>query len=329
MLKPNGGPSVCPSCTSYRLVRVGKIPASDLFAGRRLTRPLDGGYLYRCCDCHLSFRFPILPETEISTLYQEGSADAWVCEAARREDWKIANKWIGQLLRPGMSILDVGCFDGTFLESLGPVYRRLGVEMHRAACDRAIGKGVEIIASRYEELGGVSEKFDAIVSFDLIEHVSNPARLLSTLSKAVRPRGIVIVSSGNSRARTWRIMGSRYWYCAISEHVSFVNPKWCDFITPTVGLRVEHRQTFSHARAGFSQKLREAVRNCGYCVAPSATAWLRKRGFGGKNAQCYPVLAEHPPSWMSARDHFIFLGRKVHSATADMNVQCEAEDVGC
>lgn len=306
--------STCPSCGSVVLRRVGKIPSSDVFAGQQLPEPLDGGYLYKCTECYLSFRFPVRSESKLEALYRKGSEDAWTCDPTKREDWRIASLWIRKLLPQGSSILDVGCFDGEFLGTLSSSYRLFGVEIQEGARYKASARGVKIIAKRHEELEGASKRFDGIVSFDVIEHVRNPVSFLAKLSNVVHPSGIVIVSSGNSEAGTWRFMGSRYWYCTIAEHISFISPRWCDAVISSVGLRVESQQRFSHASVGFSRKLGETTRNLAYYTIPGATSWLRKRGFGGKDVQHCRALADHPPSWMSARDHFIFLTRKTASA---------------
>jgi len=300
----------CPSCGCVKLTVIGRIPGSDVFAGRQLAQPLEGGSLYRCRKCHLSFRSPTRTEPELNALYRDGSQEAWVSNAARRRDWRIASAWIRDVLPKGSSILDVGCFDGAFLETLGPAYRWFGIEIQKDAREKACARGVDIIASNHDELAGLPGEFDGIVAFDLIEHVHNPTMFLSTLSKATRRSGVVIVSSGNSDAWTWRVMGSSYWYCAIGEHICFINPRWCEIVAPRVGLHMEGQARFSHADASILQKLGESARNLAHHVAPEVTAWMRTRGLGGKDARRFPTLAEYPPSWMSARDHFLFLGRR-------------------
>jgi hypothetical protein len=70
---------------------VGKIPASDIFAGWPLSQPLDGGWLYRCRGCHLSFRFPRKREDELNALYLDGSGTAWAGDGSLRKDYTAAH----------------------------------------------------------------------------------------------------------------------------------------------------------------------------------------------------------------------------------------------
>jgi SAM-dependent methyltransferase len=305
----------CPACGCAELKAAGEIPPSDIFAGRRLSEPLDGGWLFSCKECHLSFRFPRKTQEELDALYQSGSIAAWSVEPSQRVDWKTAIAWAEERLPVGSSVLDVGCFDGSFLKLLGSGYRRFGIEIHPHARKKAAAEDVIIIGRRYEELAGVAGEFDAIFAFDLIEHIHDPVRFLTLMSNALRPSGILVVSSGNSDAGSWRLMGAGYWYCAISEHISFVNPRWCEITAPQAHLHIERLALFSHCTAPVHRKVLECIKNLVYRAAPRGTAWMRRRGFGHKDAQRFPVLAEHPPSWMSARDHFMLFARKT-GATA-------------
>ena len=299
----------CPACGSLNLALIGTIPSSDLFAGRQLPKPREGGALYGCRVCHLSFRYPCASDDELNSLYETGCGNAWT-SGQPRKDWKIAKAWIEERLPLGSSILDVGCFDGGFLNTLVPGYERCGIEIQRSAREEACGTGVRLIAAKYDELVNWSDRFDAVVAFDLVEHVRDPANLLAMFAGAVRPSGLVIVSSGNSDAWSWRLLGSRYWYCAIGEHISFVNPRWARPICSRVGLALQSCEIFSHSNSGARRKLTEILQNLAYWLAPGPTALIRRMGVGGKDARRFPELANYPPSWMSARDHFIFLSSK-------------------
>lgn len=301
---------ICPSCGCSAPRSMGKIPASDVFAGRRLDKPLDGGGLYRCRRCRLAFRFPLRSEQELDELYQSGIEDAWSANPAARNDWQIAGRWLSDSLVAGSSVLDVGCFDGRFLETVGNGYRRCGIEIHSAAASRASSKGIEIVGQHYRQLATMNRKFDAIVSFDLIEHVPDPVSFLALLSGALATAGLAIVSSGNVDAWSWRIMGSRYWYCTISEHISFISPRWCRLALPAAALDLQRQARFSHGGDGPLRSANEAAANLAYRLFPGGIAWMRRHGVGGKDVSRHPALAEHPPSWMMARDHFIFMARR-------------------
>ena len=57
-------------------------------------------------------------------------------------------------------ILDVGCFDGGFLDSLGSRYERHGIEINEQASQEAQRKGVDIIGTDFSDLEKLSGSYD-------------------------------------------------------------------------------------------------------------------------------------------------------------------------
>jgi SAM-dependent methyltransferase len=296
---------LCPDCSGDAKL-IGLIPATDVFAGRSLERPLPGGSLYRCRRCLLGFRWPRLAKDELDALYKGGNETTWSTPLDSRADWHIAREWIAQLVPMGSRILDVGCFDGGFLEPLVDSYQCFGIEIHPNARDRAKRKGIAVIGSDFSEVTG---GFDCITALDVIEHMERPRSFLDHCLTAVRPQGWVLVSTGNLDAFSFRVMGSRYWYCTIAEHISFLSPVWFQAIEQKSSCILK-QTTFAHGAASTSRRFREAANNVLYRTAPWAFRNLRKLGFGGKSVDGSPELADHPPVWGSARDHFMVLVQK-------------------
>lgn len=303
MTKPS---PLCPDCAGSTKL-IGSIPATDVFAGRMLERPLSGGFMYRCRQCSLGFRWPRLSKDELDTLYLQGNELTWTTPADSRRDWCMAHDWIKEMLPAESRVLDVGCFDGGFLEPLVGSYRCCGIEIHRAARNRAEQKGIEVIGSDFSAVAG---SFDCITAFDVIEHVDRPKSFLNDCLAAIRPGGWALISTGNLDARTFQWMGSRYWYCTIAEHISFVSPAWFSGLADALGCRVVKQATFAHGRASRSGRIREVANNVLYRTMPSGFRALRKLGMGGKKVRSHPELVNHPPGWGSARDHFMVLVQK-------------------
>lgn len=299
--------TLCPSCggSSYF---IGSIPPTDIFAGRILLEPLNGGSLYRCKVCQLGFRWPRLSKTELDLLYEDGSDHAWSSSVHLRRDWSVAHKWITSTLSKGDSILDIGCFDGGALESLVGNYKCFGVEIHPKARLLAEQKGISLIGSDFSDLKG---NFGFITAFDVIEHVEDPAIFLRKCLNALRPGGCLLISTGNFDSFTFRMMGSRYWYCTIAEHISFVSPRWFLKHFSEMGCKCEKLITFAHDEASIGRRIKEIFMNALYWIHPSIIGALRRFGLGKKNIAKHPILAETPPGWVSASDHFMVLLRKL------------------
>jgi SAM-dependent methyltransferase len=288
-------------------VLVGAIPSSIDFAGNLLRTPLPGGNLFRCLSCGLAFRYPRLSKADLDLLYCQGNAGNWQSAPAARPDWQIANKWISRYLPTACSILDIGCFDGEFLRSIGAIHNRFGIEIHEGACGKARESGIHIIGSDFATMPEINKMFDVVTSFDVIEHSHNPMEFLAKLAGVTQKNGIIIISTGNSDAFGWRLLGGHYWYCAIGEHLSFPNPNWCRWAAPLLGLELEQVVTFSHVNATWRQWLADVAKNLFYAVLPRGFAYLRAMGMGDAIFRGHKELLKNPPKWMSAKDHFLCL----------------------
>ncbi len=297
----------CICCGSDAIVSVGKIPPSIRFAGRLLSRPLPGGYLFKCRVCRLAFRYPRLGKSELDALYSKGNVENWQSAPAARADWRNARLWVSQHLATGGSILDVGCFDGGFLKTVGTEHRRHGIEIHEAASVRAQKDGIRLIGTDFTDLSKVEPSFDVVTSFDVIEHTHDPFAFLSSLVGATRKEGIIIISTGNSDALSWRLLGASYWYCSIGEHLSFINPRWCKWVAPHLDIELKQIIQFSHESTTWRRWGGETLKNLLYAVSPHGFSLLRGIGFGGAEYREHRELAGQPPHWISAKDHFICL----------------------
>jgi 2-polyprenyl-3-methyl-5-hydroxy-6-metoxy-1,4-benzoquinol methylase len=224
-----------------------------------------------------------------------------------RRDWQIAWNWLTQSLPAESRILDTGCFDGGFLEPLIGKHQCYGIEIHPSARKRAEEKGVEIIGCDFSAISGT---FDCITAFDVIEHMEHPQSFLKNCLAKLRPGGWFLVSSGNLDAYTFRLIGSRYWYCAIAEHISFVSPMWFSKLVNTLNYRIDKQVTFAHSNASLLLRIKQAVINWVYHLLPDGFRHLRRLGCGGKNVSVHAELVDHPPSWGSAYDHFMVLIQK-------------------
>ena len=302
----------CTGCQQKSAEEVGIINPTNRFAGRVLSRILVGGKLWHCGNCDLKFRWPALSDEELEFLYEAGSIDAWNTEYYEREDWNTALHWITSKLPSQSKVLDVGCFNGAFLENLGGSYQRFGIEISSSAAKIAAKKGINVVGSSIHSINDEVEFYDCVTVFDVIEHVRNPEEFLVTILEKIKVGGYVIVSTGNSDAWAFRTMGSNYWYCTIAEHISFVNPRWISGFCKKNNASIGDQKFFCHKKGAdkFDNQLLDLLKNIVYKISPNLSALLRKIGVGGDFARTEPNLLHHPPNWKSARDHFITIIKK-------------------
>jgi SAM-dependent methyltransferase len=163
---------------------------------------------------------------------------------------------------------------------------------------------VHIIGNDFSALQGHPGKFDVVTAFDVIEHVRNPAELLGMMISAVRPGGLLMISTGNTQAWSWRLLGSRYWYCKTPEHMSFMCPEWFQSEVPLHSARIAEVVHFSHATSRV-RAVRELLANLLYWCLPSLVAMLRWVVGGDGNNGSRGKLDFTPPSWATAKDHML------------------------
>lgn len=301
----------CPSCCLTNTTLLGIIAPSNIFAGRVLEKERAGGTLWQCVDCHLLFRNPRPSAEEINKLYQSGYVDNWSTPVEQRTDWRLIQEWL-KAQKEVKSLIDVGCFDGRMLEFLGRDYEWLGVEIHPEAAQLARLKGVDVVGNNFASLPALNLKVDVALAVDVFEHSLDPKLFLASMAACVRPGGYIVVTTGNTEALSWRLMGSRYWYCHIAEHMSFINLSWAETIAPQLGLEIKYLRLFSHAEGknSFKQGVYEASANLLLRFAPKLFKLFRRFGAGGIDLHRYPGLALAPPYWMTAKDHMLVVFKK-------------------
>jgi len=103
------------------------------------------------------------------------------------------------------SILEIGCGTGATGLSIKQKFPKIhftGIEMDRKAAeiakkrlDRVIVANIEKI--NFQHLGFKRNSFDAIICADILEHLYDPWKILSTLREYLKPDGIVVASIPN------------------------------------------------------------------------------------------------------------------------------------
>jgi SAM-dependent methyltransferase len=117
--------------------------------------------------------------------------------------------------------------------------------------------------------------FEVITVIDVIEHVTDPASLLSAAYARLTPGGKIIVSTGDPRCPWWRrVFRSKFWYASFPEHVSFPSLAfcrgWCERNNARIGeRRVVRRQSLGRWRISWSFLAQVA-----FYISPSAFNWV-------------------------------------------------------
>ena len=235
---------------------------------------------------------------------------------------------VAPLLRPGLSVLDVGCGPGTITADLaervapGPV---IGVDVAPDIVERAGTEWTaENLSFRLDDCYDLSfddDRFDVVHAHQVLQHLSDPVAALVEMRRVVKPDGIVAVRDADYHGMFWypRLPGLDRWmevYQAVARR---------NRAEPDAG-----RHLVAWARAA------------GYAtIAPSASTWCfaddgDRRWWGGlwsqriqesalaDQAMAYGVAgagelaeigqvwlewAEHPDAWFAVVNAEVILRR--------------------
>lgn len=214
----------CPLCLSN---------AKPIFEARYASDPAVSGmqikqeiraWIFHCPDCNLRFSYPTVPEATLIECYTNGQNHGMKANPNRSRERRFQQ--IERLLEKhstGKRILDIGCSDGEFLASISPNWQKHGIEMAAQARQAAANKGVNILGSTLNDLEHTPLLFDAIVSLNVIEHISNPMEFLATIKKHLVPGGVLLFETGDYGSLFSRLMSASWCYYHVPDHVSFFN----------------------------------------------------------------------------------------------------------
>jgi len=104
-------------------------------------------------------------------------------------------------------VLDIGCFNGFFVKELRDRgFDASGIDFNRKAL--AFGQTIyqlegHITARTLADLNQHGERFDVITMFEVVEHLEDFASVIGQALSLLRPDGVMIMSTPNSRM-SWR-----------------------------------------------------------------------------------------------------------------------------
>jgi SAM-dependent methyltransferase len=260
-------PARCPGCGSDRFTRVGEASVADLgrawatdrAVGESRGAPVAPGRLAELAhDWAARIRKAIgadavaVHRCEACGLEVSVPCRCWP-EGEYTEDENYPARWeFGRFLDdlgPGpLRVLELGAGRGTFLEmAVRRGHRAVGVDFTPTAVAFARARGLEVIGGGFNRLrqhltdqsGG---PFDAVAMFHVIEHLPDPAEVLSGLGEFVRPGTRLGISCPGPRRFTRLIgvqqVGGRDFWDYPPHHVLRWTPEALRAVLAKVGWEV-------------------------------------------------------------------------------------------
>lgn len=175
---------------------------------------------FRCNVCGTIFQYPLPTVAEMveyaNQEYSEGLYKGYIQARPikhltfRKRLDMIEARQVGQ---PGKKVLDVGCSCGYFLDvALEKGYDGYGVEFSSvaisAAQDATRARITQGDVNQLAEMQAAS--FDIVTAFDVIEHTIEPLTFLADLKKLLKPGGLLVITTPDTRHFLRSVMRKRW-----------------------------------------------------------------------------------------------------------------------
>jgi len=212
----------------------------------------------QCLNCGLVFLSPRPLESEIANLYPEEYGPYHIGKSTKKYvKLKQVLKKLGLLqiaralidgrsafipkLPPGAKILEIGCSNGFFLESLKEHGWNLhGVEINDDAARYAREKRkINVKTDTLESAQFASNYFDCVFAFMLIEHLSDPTHTLREIHRILKPGGYFVFSTINIDCAEFKIFKHKWYPLSIPQHLYFFTPKTLDLYLQKTNMKLE------------------------------------------------------------------------------------------
>jgi 2-polyprenyl-3-methyl-5-hydroxy-6-metoxy-1,4-benzoquinol methylase len=213
--------------------------ACRLCASERLVLLFEvrGSTLHRCEGCG----FVQVRDQPSASDLQEIYAQAYFARgkyeddvAQRRENERRLGLLASAGVPAGARVLDVGCATGDFVQFAGRRYDMWGLDVSPYATQLARDKNPEhahqIFTGFIEDQQFEPASFDAIVMWDVIEHVWDPGAVCRQLVALLKPGGSLVLSTPDIGAVTARLMRTRWAFMTPPEHLSFFSAASLEFL---------------------------------------------------------------------------------------------------
>ncbi len=152
--------------------------------------------LYRCSKCGFAIFYPQFAGS--SDFYASITTSDGSCYTEDKWEFRQAVKDLRR--HRCRRVLDIGCGSGYFLDLLRnrlPHAETSGFEFNSEMANLVRSKGHNVFDGASPEVllnSRNAEPFDAVCIFQMLEHVSDPVRLVRTAQRLLKPGGVLILA---------------------------------------------------------------------------------------------------------------------------------------
>lgn len=245
-----------------------------------------GCSLSRCHNCDFLQVNEKPTEASLEALYRDTyfSKDKYAASFSQRHENNRRLDLLRRFAPPSQGpVLEAGCGTGEFVSFAKRTYDIWGCDYSSFAVEKAREAnpelGDKLWSTSLEDPTLPSEKFSAVVMWDVIEHLWDVRTIARKLMEAVVPGGHMILSTPDAGSLSSRLLKKHWAFLTVPEHLSF-------FSKPTA------QRLFVRDLGGTIRYARSA----GKWVNLGFLAYKFGRSFPGKTTQ---ILQKISSGWMA------------------------------
>ena len=208
--------------------------------------------------------------------------EALVRAGHRRQAQKIIDTYRSRQSHSGaaddaLTVLDIGCGRGLLLQAFAGLGARcLGIE--RDEFPGAASAQIEMHIGSLDDEELADRRFDIIIIWHVLEHITELGRLLEELPRHLNPGGLLVISVPNFSSWQARLFRQHWFHLDIPRHVTHFEKPWLAKSLTSMGLEIVASNTFTASQNvyGFLQSSLNRL----FPASPNRLYQLLTRGRG-------------------------------------------------
>ncbi len=148
-------------------------------------------------------------------------------------------------VRESGRLLDVGCGRGEFVTAAQAHFKSQGVDVSLRQ-ETSTREGCTLI-SRLEEAGFDADTFDVVTLVEVLEHLFDPRRTLGEIHRIMKPRGILLLQTGDADSLIARLAPQKWGYVRPPIHLNCFSRDGLVQLASDAGFRVVGAHSFGRA----------------------------------------------------------------------------------
>lgn len=216
---------------------------------QKIIRKIDNYKLIRCANCRVVFLSP-KPNSQIENNLRKYESTESIQSYIKMKSLLSdrAENCVKKLkiYKSKGELLDVGCSYGYYLQIFKKYgYTIKGIDISEKAIDYIVKrKNIKALVGSFETYHFDNNSFDIITMFDVLEHFSDPVKIINKVKKLLKKNGIVIIQTPNFDSLMSKITGKKWFWLLVPQHIFLYSITSLQYLLTKNGFRILYLKTW-------------------------------------------------------------------------------------